>query len=290
MKNILLSVGLLSLLAACGGPDYKAEVEQLKRDRDSLLAQYDAKETEINGYMQDINEIQASIESLAQQEELLNQANANNAEMSQDAKSKILANVDAIRQLIENNKKKLNDLQARVRKSSNKVVELEKLIASLNTQLTERDSSINALNSNIAGLNSKITTIESELQVAKADNEVKAQEIADKTTRLHTAYYTVGDYKTLRDKKVLSKTGGFLGLGKQKTVLADFSQDAFTRIDVTSTKSIDFSKESKKIKLASTHPTGSYTLRKENEKIKGIDITNPDQFWSNSKFLVVVTE
>jgi DNA repair exonuclease SbcCD ATPase subunit len=290
MKNTLFLAGLLGILVSCGGPDYKAEVEKLKRDRDSILAQYDAKETEINGYMQDINDIQASINALTQQEEMLNQANAGNTEVSQDAKTKILSDVDAIRQLIENNKKKLNELQARVRRSSTKVAELEKLIASLNTQLSERDSSINELNSNISNLNTKIATVETELQSVKTDNQAKAQEIADKTTRLHTAYYTVGDYKTLRDKKVLTKEGGFLGIGKKKSVVPDFNQEAFTRIDLTNTKTIELSKVSKNIKFASTHPTGSYTLKKENEKVKAIEITNPDQFWSNSKYLVVVTD
>jgi uncharacterized coiled-coil protein SlyX len=42
--------------------------------------------------------------------------------------------------LIDANKKKLSELQARVRKSNVKVTELEKMIASLNTQLAQRVS------------------------------------------------------------------------------------------------------------------------------------------------------
>lgn len=289
MKHLLLSLVALSFLASCG-PDYKAEVEKLKRDRDSLLSQFDAKDAEINGYMQDISDIQNSIDALAQQEELLNQANTSNPEATQDTKTKILADVDAIRQLIDNNKKKLGELQARIKKSNYKVTELEKMIASLNTQLATRDSSINALNENIAGLNTKIGSMETEITAMKSDNENKAREISEKTTKLNTAFYTVGDYKTLRDKKVLSKTGGFLGIGKQKSMVPDFNEEAFTRVDVTTFKTIELSKVSKEIKLASTHPTGTYTLVKENEKVKGIEITNPDKFWSNSKYLVVITE
>jgi len=287
MKNLLIFAGISMLMISCG-PDYKTEVERMMRERDSLMAQYDAKDSIINGYMQDISEIQASIEGLTQQEELLNREGANNSELSQDAKTRIMGNIEGIRQLIDQNKKKLSDLQGRVRKSNVKVAELEKMIGSLNSQLAVRDSSINSLNENIFALNGQITTMQGEIVTIQSDNAMKAQEITDKTSKLHTAYYTVGDYKTLRDKKVLAKQGGFLGLGKQKTMVQDFNQEAFTKIDFTSTKTIQLN--SKTAKLLSTHPTGSYNMLSENKKVTAIEITDPEKFWQASKYLVVVTE
>jgi uncharacterized protein (DUF3084 family) len=287
MKNILLFAGIAMLMISCG-PDYKTEVERMMRERDSLMAQYDAKDSVINGYMQDISEIQTSIESLTAQEEMLNREGANNTEITQDAKTRIMGDIEGIRQMIDANKKKLAELQSRVRKSNVKVAELEKMIGSLNTQLALRDSSINSLNENIFALNGKITTMEGEIQTIQADNAMKAQEITDKTTKLHTAYYTVGDYKTLRDKKVLAKQGGFLGLGKAKTMVPDFNREAFTQIDFTSTKTIQLN--SKTAKLLSTHPSDSYNLRSENKKVTAIEITDPEKFWQASKYLVVVTE
>lgn len=287
MKKLFILFGLTAFIASCG-PDYKLEVERMMRERDSLMAQYDAKDSIINGYMQDIAEIQTSIEGLTQQEEMLNREGASNPEVSQDAKAKIMGNIDAIRQLIDANKKKLSELQARVRKSNVKVTELEKMIASLNTQLAQRDSSINALNENVMALNGTITNLNTELDTMRADVARKSTEISDKTTRLHTAYYTVGTYKSLRDKKVLSKQGGFLGIGKQKAMVPDFNQEAFTRIDYTNIKTIELN--SKAAKLVSTHPSGTYNLRKENEKVTALEITDPEKFWQASKYLVVVTE
>lgn len=287
MKNILIIAGLSVLMASCG-PDYKAEVERMMRERDSLMAQYDAKDSVINGYMQDISEIQASIEGLTMQEELLKSEGGNNPEVSQDAKTKIIGDIDAIRQLIDQNKKKLSELQSRVRKSNVKVAELEKMIGSLNTQLAQRDSSINAMNENITALNGTITTMQGTIDTMITANNVKTAEITDKTTKLHTAYYTVGDYKTLKEKKVLTKQGGFLGLGKQKSMVPDFNQEAFTKIDFTSTRTIELN--SKDVKLLSTHPTGTYNLKKENEKVTALEITDPEKFWMASKYLVLVTE
>lgn len=287
MKNLLVITGIAILISSCG-PDYKAEVERMMRERDSLMAQYDAKDSVINGYMQDISEIQTSIETLTQQEEMLKGEGANNPEVSQDAKTRIMGDIEAIRQLIDQNKKKLTELQGRVRRSNVKVAELEKMIESLNTQLAMRDSSINALNENVLALNTTITNMQGTIDTMRNDNANKAREISEKTTRLHTAYYTVGNYKTLRDKKVISKQGGFLGLGKQKTVVPDFNREAFTQIDLTSTKTIELN--TKAAKLVSTHPTGTYTLKKENEKITAIEITDPEKFWQASKYLVVVTD
>lgn len=287
MKNILLFTGIAMLMISCG-PDYKTEVERMMRERDSLMAQYDAKDSVINGYMQDISEIQTSIESLTAQEEMLNREGANNNEITQDAKTRIMGDIEGIRQMIDANKKKLSELQARVRKSNVKVAELEKMIGSLNSQLALRDSSINSLNENIFALNGKITTMQTEIDTMVTENARKTAEINDKTTKLHTAYYTVGDYKTLRDKKVLAKQGGFLGLGKAQTMVPDFNREAFTQIDLTSTKTIQL--DSKSAKLLSTHPSDSYNLRSENKKVTAIEITDPEKFWQASKYLVVVTE
>ncbi len=287
MKQILGVLGILALLSSCG-PDYKSQVEKMMRDRDSLMAQYDAKDSVINGYMQDIGEIQTSIESLTRQEEMLNRSAGNNPEASPDAKTKILNDIEAIKQLIEQNKQKLGELQSRIKRNNVKIGELEKVIASLNAQLATRDSSINSMNERILTLNGTIDNMKGQMDTMRMENEQKAQVITDKTTKLNTAFYTVGTYKQLRDKKVLLKQGGFLGLGKQPGVVSDFNQDAFTQIDVTNTKTIQLN--SKNAKLISTHPSGTYKLQHENDKVTAIEITDPDKFWKASKYLVVVTE
>jgi uncharacterized coiled-coil protein SlyX len=258
------------------------------RDRDSLMAQYDAKDSVINGYMQDIGEIQTSIESLTRQEEMLNRSAGNNPEASPDAKTKILTDIEAIKQLIDQNKQKLGELQSRIKKNNVKIAELEKVITSLNTQLAMRDSSINSMNEHILTLNGTIDNMKGQMDTIRQDVAQKTAIISDKTSKLNTAYYTVGTYQQLRDKKVLLKHGGFLGIGKQPSVVADFNQDAFTQIDVTSTKTIQLN--SKSAKLLSTHPSGTYKVQRENNKVTAIEITDPDKFWKASKYLVVVTE
>ena len=47
------------------------------------------------------------------------------------------------------------------------------------------------------------------------------------------------------------------------------------------------------MKIITSHPSESYTLEKDaakKDKVKNIVITNPDKFWSASKYLVVVKD
>lgn len=283
MKKVLLFVGMLSVMASCG-PNYKQQVLDLQRKQDSLMSAYQLKENELASYMQDLNEIQTNITELTQREQILQKSFE--GDLNTDVKSKILSDLDAIRVALESNKKKLAAVQAKLKKSNAKISDLENMVASLNKDIQLRDSSLSLLSETIIQLSNKVSVVESEMTVIKTDNEVKSKEIADKTTKLNTAYYTIGTYKSLRDKKVISNEGSIF---KSKNIDPNFNSDAFTKIDITNTKTISLNYV-KDVKLISTHPTDSYTMIKEDNKIKGIEVTNPERFWASSKYLVVVAD
>lgn len=285
MKKIIAILGLCIAMVGCG-PDYKAEVEKLKTEKDSILVEFSMRDSVINGYMRDISDIQSEIGGLAQQEGALKNEFLENG-LSKNEKEKILDDITSLRSIIDSGKKKLAALESKLKKSGRKIQELENMVVALNQQIASRDSSIQALTIQMASLNGKIAEMDTAMNLVKEDNERKKSEISDKTQRLNTAYFVVGDYKKLKTQNVLSQDGKFLGIAKNKTINSDFNQAAFTRVDITNTKVIDVI--STKAELLSTHPTGSYTLIKQNDKIMGIEITDPDKFWQASKFLVIMT-
>lgn len=284
MKTKLIILGLAFMVIGCG-PDYKSEVEKLKNEQDSLLLVQTTKDSLMNQYVSDLNEIQTSIESLTQEQNLLTEQSTGN-ELSKDSKSRILSQVEAIKKLINDNKNKLASIQSKMKKANLKVKELENMIVNLNLQLSQRDSSIALLTENLNQLNSKIATVETELNNSKIENQQKNQEITDKTNKLHTAYFVVGTYKELEEKKIIYKKGGLIGLGSNKYLASDYNQDFFTKIDNRNTKVIDII--SKDMEIVSNHPTESYKIIKNNEKVMGLEILEPELFWRNSKYLVVV--
>ena len=66
---------------------------------------------------------------------------------------------------------------------------------------------------------------------------------------------------------------------------ADFNKDYFTQIDIRTTKEIKL--YSKRAELLTTHPAKSYELVKDDKGQLTLKITNPKEFWSVSKYLVI---
>lgn len=285
MKKILATFAIATLFASCG-PDYKSQVEQMKSERDSILVEFSLRDSLINSYMKDVGEIQQQVAELTRQEGILNEQITGN-ELSRSQKQKVLDDIESLRNLIDAQKNKLSSLQSKISKSKTKIDELEKMIVVLNSQLASRDSNICFLTEQIASLNGKVAEMDTAFKLAQADNRNKSLEIADKTKKLNTAYFVVGNYKSLKTQKVLSQDGKFLGMAKNKSINSDFNQTAFTQLDVTDTKIIDVF--STKAELLSTHPTGSYAFVKQGEKIIAIEITDSQKFWQASKYLVVMT-
>jgi hypothetical protein len=104
---------------------------------------------------------------------------------------------------------------------------------------------------------------------------------------MNKAYVVSGTYKDLKEKGLLVKEGGVLGMGKKESLQENFSNDElFTTIDITKTKTIQVN--SKTAKLVTEHPTNSYELVKDDaDKIAYIAIKDPENFWKISRYAVV---
>ena len=71
----------------------------------------------------------------------------------------------------------------------------------------------------------------------------------------------------------------------KKVMEGEFNKNYFTAVDMLKLHDIPF--DSKKAKLLTNHPEGTYELQKDNEGYLTLVITNPDSFWSLSRYLVV---
>ena len=68
----------------------------------------------------------------------------------------------------------------------------------------------------------------------------------------------------------------------------NFNNDYFTKIDIRSTREIKLF--SKKADIKTPHPAGSYSLDRDDQDQLVLHITNPQQFWNASKYLVIVVK
>ena len=157
---------------------------------------------------------------------------------------------------------------------------MEKMIENLQNTITLKDEEIAELKTRMEGLNIELANLNTNYKVVESES-------AQKTEMLNTAYYTIGTKKELQDKKVISKEGGFIGLGKSTKVSTDFNKEYFTKINIEQTSIITIG--AKKVKLLSTHPSNSYKLIGE-KPIEKLEILNPKEFWGASKYLVIVID
>ena len=86
---------------------------------------------------------------------------------------------------------------------------------------------------------------------------------------------------------MIEKDGGVLGLEKTLTLKKDFNRDYFKKVDIREFKQLSLN--AKKAVLLANHPANSYHLI-ETDRVEGLVIDKPDEFWKTSKYLVVVVE
>jgi hypothetical protein len=116
--------------------------------------------------------------------------------------------------------------------------------------------------------------------------EKKDEKIITQTNELNKAFFTSGTFKELKERGLVTKEGGFIGLGKKESLQKNFSDSSFKEINITEIKT--FSVTSKEAKLITDHPAGSYEfVRGTDNKIKALEIKDPKQFWKISKYAIV---
>ena len=104
----------------------------------------------------------------------------------------------------------------------------------------------------------------------------KTETINTQDKQLNTAWYVFGTKKELKEQRILEG---------DKVLESNFNKSYFTKIDIRVDKEIKLM--SKSAKILTMHPSGSYTLQRNANKTYVLRITNPQIFWSTSKYLVV---
>jgi len=163
-------------------------------------------------------------------------------------------------------------------------------VSTLKGQLEEMDFAVASLNARVDTLTRVSTNLRqrSNTQMTQIENQEgqiqeQSEKIAFQTKSLNTAFYVTGTSKELKAQQVIENA-------RAKTISSTFDPTAFTKIDITSIQEIPL--EAKKAKLLTVHPVDSYVFQEGETKksLESLKITNPEKFWSTSKYLVVVVD
>lgn len=283
MKKYLFILFALPFLFSCGNNE-QSEIDRIKDSLNavngSLQGEVGKKDSTIESFIRSFNQIQDNLDEIKEKEKIINTRSKEG-----DVKSKeeeIVSDIQLIYELMDKNKKKIASMSSKLKKSNIRIEELEKMLARLTSQVEEKDTQIADLKGQLERMNVELSTLQTTFEEVKQESELK-------TEKMNTVYYAFGTSKELTAQGVLTKEGGFIGIGKTAKLKEDFNKSYFTKVDASTVKEIPLA--CKKAKVVTPHPSGSYKIEGEQgKKIEKLVINNSDDFWGTSKYLVVVVD
>lgn len=283
MKKLFFMVCCAALLMT-GCKDGKnapglASVQQT----DSLNDVIAQKDSEINEMMGTLNDIEEGFRLINEAENRV--ALLKNGEGT-SKKQNLKENIQFIAERMKQNRELIAKLQKQLESSTLKGGQLKKTIDNLTAQLQEKDKQLLALREeldkkdiHISELDETIGNLNTNVSNLSADNQQKTETINAQDKQLNTAWYVFGTKKELKGQHILE--GG-------KVMNGNFNKNYFTKVDIRNTTEIKL--YSKSAKLLTAHPASSYSLTHDASKQYVLRITNPQIFWSTSKYLVVLVK
>ena len=282
MKKLAVLIVCAAMLASCDG--FKGGSKDLKAENDSLLIELSQRNAELDEMMGTFNEIQEGFRQINDAESRVDLQRGTITENSASAKQQIASDIEFITRQMEENKAQIAKLQAMLKSSKNNSAQLKKAVESLTQELVTKQQRIEELQAELASKNIRIQELDAAVSGLSADkeslaaeNEAKARTVAEQDKAINAAWFVFGTKSELKSQKIL-QSGDVLKN-------ADFNKDYFTQIDIRTTKEIKL--YSKRAELLTTHPAGSYELVKDDKGQLTLKITNPKEFWSVSKYLVI---
>ena len=280
MKKILFFAMCLLVLASCKNNGNTQQTAALNQRIDSLNRVNVQKDNEISDMLETLNTIEEGFRAI---NEAQGRVTVERRGEGADAAQRIRENMQFINETMSQNKELINKLRLRLRDSNTASDQLRKTLENLTAQLEAKESELAVLREeleakdiHIAELDEQVTQLNEDVTQLKDDKVKKEETISQQDKELNTAWYVFGTKRELKEQKILQSG---------EVLQGNFNKDYFTKIDIRVDKEIRLM--SRDAKLLTNHPASSYTLERDANKQYVLRITNPQQFWSTSKYLVV---
>ena len=284
MKNLsfLLFALAFTLFVSCGNNEKKPQTEKFEQN-DSLQKIISQKDNEINDMMETFNQIQEGLREINEAE---NRVNIVKDGEGANKRRQIVENIQFIQNTMKQNRALIEKLRQQMRESSIKGDNMRKTIDELVKQLEEKDQQLRQLRAeldskdiHIAELDKTVSTLNDNVSTLKTESSQKTETINAQDKQLNTAWFVFGTKKELKAQHIIDGS---------RVLESNFNKNYFTKIDIRVEKEIKL--YSKSAKILTMHPSSSYTLHQDANKMYVLRINNPQIFWSTSKYLVILVK
>lgn len=285
---IVILVGSITLIIQ----KKDVQIKQLNSETLNLGNSIVERDSMLNDLFSSLNDIESTLTSIRQKREQLKMIKP---EGSVSMKESIIEDIRILDELLDKSTLKITILDKKIRESGIQIASMNKKIAELNENILQQSVENEQLKREIH---------ERELQIAQLNNQVdklseegvkkdesiaqKSELISKQDTELNKGYLAYGTFKQLKFNGVVEKGGGFLGLGRNKSINRKMDASKFMKLDIRETREIPL--YAKKIRMITEHPDSSYSLRVENGLVTYLEIDNPGEFWKISKFAIIETK
>ena len=280
MKKLLFFAACTVAVASCNQDAVKKAEQAALQQRDSLEQIIAQKDNEINDMMTTLSDIEEGFREITEAQNRVTLAKSGEGT---NTKQRITENLQFIQSAMQQNKELINKLKQQVRESTVKGGQLKKIIDNLTQQMEVKDKQLQSLREeldkkdiHIAELDEMVSDLNTNVASLKEENTQKTETISTQDKALHTAWFVFGTKKELKEQNILDDG---------EVLRSNLNKEYFTKIDIRIDKEIKL--YSKSAEILTSHPASSYTLQRDANKQYVLRITNPDAFWSTSKYLVI---
>ncbi len=280
MKKILILLLVVPFMFSCKNePETDPVKDSLTNETAKLTGVNSEQVASLDSFFRAMNDIQANLDEIKQKEKMISKDTAGGDVAGR--KQQITNDIQSIYDMMVENKQRLATAKKNLKNSNLQIASMQTTIDNLTVQLSEKEQEITGLKNNLEKMNLELSNLSMNYTELQSESDAK-------TTAMNTAYYAFGTKKALTQNGVLTKEGGFIGLGKSQKLSENMNNDYFTQVDVSVTKEIQLG--AKKAKLITTHPAGSYRMEGNDDRADKLVILDSEKFWSVSKYLVIVVE
>lgn len=295
-KTLLLSnfttysifILMMGLLLSCNHEKQQGEIEKAKEQIDSLTQLTKKQVDHIKDMESFITSISQTMDSIdIQEKELIVDGDVEKKKTI--TKESIINNLQKYKETIERQKEQIANLEKQL--TANKDEMSAKMLQIVNyykQQLDEKDRTIASLKKSISENKTNIAKLQKSVNsllatTKKQQGTIKEQEdvMTRQSDMINTCYVRIGTKKELKAAGLISS--GFL----KKTKLNESSMltNHFTAVDMRNCNDILI--KSSNPKILTQMPVSSYNIIKNDNGTCYLHITDPNSFWSISRFLVI---
>jgi len=280
VKPILAA--LLVAATACGTSAETerklADLEQASAQRDSLL-----------------QEVAVSARLLSDVSAALQKVQVRGRRIRVSSETPLLAQRDSMMQKLRYVVARVSETENRLNESQRRIKTLTSLSDSLRATL---DSTVTNLGAILESQKATIVSLTEQVTRLETENVALRDTVANVTERENTVYYIIGTKEQLKEKGIVVEEGGSRVLfilwrtGRTLSPARSLDPSQFTAINKRDVRQIHLDAAAE-YRIASRQDLEYLATPTERGKITGassLEITAPEQFWRNSKFLIIVQE